>query len=257
MKKLGVFFTCFDELEAARISLNYLKRIYPDIPVYLVYESDLNFKYLESEISHLKCYKEKDTMSDYLNIEYHDYLSPKDQNAIRTASDAVMDRLSRAIPYLDSEYILMMDPDALVRGPLTIPEGVGLLGCRINQNIGQLDLLNKTLKKYGGKEITAWGATPAIFKVEKFIKARNILLENPDILDELCASFYWFCAHDILLASLFSLIGEEEVFNPDIVQCKTEYYDHNKLANCPLIHQFTKYYPARTHKYKANENIDR
>lgn len=256
MKKLGIYFTCYDELEAARISLNFLKRVYPDIPIRLFYESDLNFKFLESEISHLKCSKEEDTMSGYLNIQSHDYLSPKDQFSIKKASLAVIERLSRSIPYLDSEYILMMDPDAIVRGPLTIPENASLLGCRINKNEEALRLLNKTLKKYGGKEISAWGATPAIFNVEKFLEAKDVFFKNPDILDELCASFYWFCAHDILLASMFSLIGEEEIYNPDIVQSKTEIRDSDKMTNCPLVHQFTRYYPPRTHKYKANENTN-
>jgi hypothetical protein len=251
MSKLGIFFTCFDELEATRFSLNILKNIYPDIKIRLFYESDINFKFLESEISDLKCSQEEDTMSGYLNIEYHDYLSDKDQAAIKKAALAVVHRLFEAIEYLDSEYILMMDPDAIVRGDLAIPENSGLLGCRINTHIWALEKLNETLLKYGGKKITAWGATPAIFNVKDFLIGSQILLNTPNLLDDLCKSFYWFCAHDILLASIFSLIGKEEEFNPELLQC-TSVQDWRQL-NHPLLHQFREYYPLRKTKYKINE----
>ncbi len=160
---------------------------------------------------------------------------------------AVINRLTRATEYLNSEYILMMDPDAIVRGALTIPDGVGLLGCRANQNPGLLKPMNEVLGKYSGKEITAWGATPAIFNVSKFVKAREILMSHPTLVDELCGSFYAVFAHDVLLPILFSLIGEEETLNPDIIQIQS---NPNWVETiCPLIHQFRKYYPKRTSKY--------
>jgi hypothetical protein len=251
MNKLGIFFTCFDELEATRFSLNILKKVYPDIKIRLFHESNINFKFLESEISNLKCSQEEDTMSDYLGIEYNNYLSDKDQFAIKKAALAVIHRLRESIPYLNSEYILMMDPDAVVRGSLNIPENSGLLGCRINTHIWALEKLNITLKKYGGIKITAWGATPAIFNVKDFLIGSDILLNTPNLLDDLCKSFYWFCAHDILLASIFSLIGKEETFNPQLLQCESvpNWREHNH----PLLHQFREYYPPRTSKYKINE----
>jgi hypothetical protein len=251
MNKLGIFFTCFDELEATRFSLNVLKKVYPEIKIRLFYESDVNFKFLEFEISNLKCSQEEDTMSGYLGIQYDNYLSDKDQAAIKKAALAVISRLKKSISYLDSEYILMMDPDAVVRGNLTIPENSGLLGCRMNTHIWALEKLNETLLKYGGKKITAWGATPAIFNVKDFLIGSQILLMTPNLLDDLCKSFYWFCAHDILLACIFSLIGKEEEFNPELLQC-TSVPDWRQLDH-PLLHQFREYYPPRKTKYKINE----
>lgn len=251
MRKLGVFFTCFNELEATRVSLNYLKMVYPDIPVYLVHEGDMNFSFLEREISNLVTYKVPDTMSDVLKIESHNYQSPEQQEAIKIALLAVIKRLERAIEYTKSEYILMLDPDAVVRGQLTIPDGVGLLGCRGNKHIWAISKLNDVLKQHGGIELSAWGATPAIFNVEKFLRAKDKLLNTPGLVDELCWSFYWAFAHDILLASMFSLIGEEETMNPDIVQC--EWNPNWQQTNCPLLHQFRYYYPKRTSKYHVNQ----
>lgn len=250
-RKLGVFFTCFDEFEATRVSLNHLKSVYPDIPVYLVYEGDINFKVLEREISNLTVNQVPDTMSEALRINFPHFHSPKDQAVMKKALLAVIERLEAAISHNRSEYILMLDPDAIVHGKLTIPN-VGLLGCRCNVNPGVLSELNKTLTKYGGIEITAWGATPAIFNVEKFLKAKTILLNTPNLVDELCMSFYWMFAHDILLASLFSLIGESETFNPELLQC--EYNPNLSPADYPLLHQFRKYYPKRTSKYKSRQS---
>lgn len=252
MEKLGVFFTCFDELEATRISLNHLKQVYPDIKIRLFTESKLDFQFLEKEISGLKTSQEKDTMSDYLGITYDDYLSDEDQKAIKTAALAVLKRLTQSFEHLNSEYILMMDPDALVRGKLNIPEGAGLLGCRQNTHIWAIEKLNEVLIRNGGVKMTAWGATPAIFNIKDFMRGLRKLLYTPDLLDDLCKSFYWFCAHDILLGSIFSLIGKEEEFNPDIIQISTDPNWQSKSN--PLLHQFRYYYPRRKSKYKINEN---
>jgi len=251
MNKLGIFFTCFDELEATRISLNHLKSVYPDIKIRLFTESNINFSFLEKEISGLKTSSVEDTMSDYLGITFENYLSDKDQNSIKRASLAVINRLIESFDYLDSEYVLMMDPDAIVRGKLNIPDKVGLLGCRINTHIWALEKLNNVLLQNGGVKITAWGATPAIFNVELFKMGVDKLLNTPNLLEDLCKSFYWFCAHDILLASIFSLIGYEETFNPELLQCQS--VENWRNHNHPLLHQFREYYPPRKSKYKVNE----
>ena len=244
---LGVFFTCFNELEATRYSLNILKQVYPTIPVYLVYEGDVDFHVLESEISHIVTNKVEDTMSDVFRIQAYNFQTPNQHAAIKRAALAVINRLTSAIEYLQSEYILMMDPDAIVRGVLHIPEGAGLFGCRMNCNPPLLANMNAVLKKYGGIEVKAWGATPAIFNVKKFKKATEILNSHPALMDELCGSFYAIFAHDILMAILFSLIGEEETFNPDIIQIGNN--PNWQQTNCPLVHQFREYYPKRNTKY--------
>lgn len=145
----------------------------------------------------------------------------------------------------------MMDPDAIVRGELSIPNGAGLLGCRCNKHTWAIEKLNNTLESYGGIRMTAWGATPAIVNVEKFKIGANKLLTTPNLINDLCKSFYWFCAHDILLGCIFSLIGEEEVFNPELLQIGL--VDNWRQHKHPLIHQFREYYPPRKSKYKINE----
>lgn len=244
-------FTCFDEFEASRISLNLLKKVYPDIKIRLFTESNLNFNVLEREIFNLKVSSEADTMSKYLGFTFNGYKPETDFPIVREAALAVINRIEESIDFCDCEYLLMMDPDAIVRGELNIPEGSSLLGCRANTHIWAIEKMNNVLEKNSGIRLSAWGATPAILNSKDFLKAKDIILNKEGLLDDLCKSFYWFCAHDILLGAMFSLIGKEEVFNPDILQC--EWVPNWHELNNPLLHQFRLYYPPRKSKYKVNE----
>ena len=70
--------------------------------------------------------------SDQKNGNYsEDYY----QDVIKKCTLAVLNRLESAINYCKTDYILMMDPDTLVRGKLNISEGVKLLGSRINRGL--------------------------------------------------------------------------------------------------------------------------
>jgi hypothetical protein len=251
MNNLGVMFTCYDEFEATRVSLNLLKQVYPDIKIRLFTESDLSFNVLEREIFNLKVSSENDTMSKYLGFTFEGYNPDKDYLVVKEAALAVISRIEESINFCETPYLLMMDPDAIVRDKLTIPEGVSLLGCRANTHIWAIKKMNDVLESYGGIRLSAWGATPAIFNTKDFLKAKDVILNEKGLLDDLCKSFYWFCAHDILLGAMFSLIGKEETFNPDILQC--EWVPDWPYRKNPLLHQFRLYYPPRSSKYKTNE----
>jgi hypothetical protein len=247
--KLGAFYTCYDELEATRFSISSFRSSYPLSPIRLFYEGDADFKSLESEFSNLISSKEEDTLSKCFGVGPHNYLEPDNLAAISKCAWTVLERLASSIEFLQSEYVIMLDPDAIVRGQLNIPDGSALLGSRINSHVFVLSSLNRVLIKYGGVPLTAWGATPTIFNADKFLSARKILLDNPDIFPEMCAAFYAIFAHDILLPSVFSLIGESEVFNPDIIECGR---DANwRTSPKPLLHQYRELYPKRDTKYAA------
>lgn len=190
-------------------------------------------------------------MSDTLRVTVQNFQTEASQKAILTGVDAILDRLESAIEFCQTEYMVMLDPDAVIRGQLNIPDGSGLLGCRANSNPPLLAEMNRVLENHGGIKMTAWGATPAIFNVEKFIKGKNILRNTPSLLSQLSNSFYAIFAHDILMGIIFSLIGESEEFNPDIVQCSTSPLWH--LSNQPLLHQFRVFYPHRNTKYSVGD----
>jgi hypothetical protein len=127
----------------------------------------------------------------------------------------------------------------LVRGKLTIPNGVKLLGTRINKVFpdGLKDVLSRV---EGARVIDCWGATPAIFETKTFLKSWEMFKNTPDLLGMLTEEFYAIYAHDVLLPIIFALVGEKETFNPDIIECNRD-PDWRTKPN-PLVHQFKEYY---------------
>jgi hypothetical protein len=98
----------------------------------------------------------------------------------------------------------MMDPDTLVRGKLTIPEGVKLLGSRINHRLPK-GLKNVLARVEGAKIIDCWGATPAIFETQTFMKSWEMFRDTPELLIMMSMEFYAIYAHDVLLPIIFAL----------------------------------------------------
>jgi hypothetical protein len=242
--KFGVLFTCFDEIEAVDYSISTLKQVYPDVKIFLVSEKE-DFSFLEKKYSKIYTTVEEDTMSSTFKITDRNFLEEEHQKNIKTSVEATLKRILKAISYCDTEYLLMMDPDALVRGELNIPNGVKLLGSKVNKPAPIKT--NDVLKKVNGSIfLDGWGATPGIFECQTFLKAYNVLIKNEFILDELCKSFYALYAHDFLIPVLFALIGEEESFNPDIIECN-RVHEWFYLKN-PLVHQFKEFYPKRVNK---------
>lgn len=237
--KLGFFFSCYKENRAVENSLSELRKHYPDNPIYLVSDGGSNFNYLKDSYDNLFVSLEEDTMSSTFNITDQNWREEVHQNAIRQASYAVLNRLERAIEYCQTDYILMMDPDALVRGQLNIPEGVKLLGSRVNSGL-PVELQVVLSRIPGAKVINCWGATPALFETKTFMDSWSRLKSSPEVMDAFIDSFYAIYAHDVLLPLIFALVGEEETFNPDIVECNRNPNWRNTTQ--PLVHQFKEFY---------------
>jgi hypothetical protein len=243
MSTLGFFYTCYTEKKAVEYSVSELRKNYPDSPIYLTSDGGLDFSYLEKNYSNLYTSLEEDTISATIGITGDqitgNFRETKNQNAIKKCAWSVLDRLERAIEFCKTDYILMLDPDALVRGKLTIPEGVKLLGSRVNSGLPQ-GFKNVLSSIDGAKVINCWGATPGIFEVNTFQKSLSMLKSNPYIIDKLSMEYYAICAHDLLIPILFALVGEEETFNPDIIECNRD--PNWKSKSNPLVHQFREFY---------------
>ena len=81
------------------------------------------------------------------------------------------------------------------------------------------------------------------FEVKTFLKALEkfrYLDATENLLDKLCLEFYAMYAHDVLFPTIFALVGEEEVFNSDVVECTRN--PNWKNTSHPLVHQFREYY---------------
>lgn len=239
---IGFFYSVFNEVEAVDFSIENLKKIYPDSRIYLVSDGGVDFSYLESKYTNLKTTLEQDTMSKTFEINKNNFQALEYKLVTVACVKALLDRLAKAIQYLGTDYVVMLDPDTLIRGKLSIPSGSKLLGSRVNRGFPRN--FRKIMRNFpGGISINRWGATPAIFEVKTFLKGKENLLKNWHIFDELSKHFHALYAHDVILPVIFGLIGISEKFNPDITECLR---DKNwRLNKKPLVHQFREYYPKK------------
>ena len=249
MNKLGLFVTCFDEVDAIRYALNSANRIYPDIPIFVNCESRVDLQCLAHDGLNVEVNYYEDTLSNVLPITEANYTSGENQRNIVRATKEILKRIVAAIPFLNSEFILLHCPDTIIRGKLNIPDDAIFLGSKVNKNFPKS--ISDILVQHGGVPVYDFGAVPAIFRTDRFLEAIEIYNSIPLFTEKLTENFYAIFSHDIISPILFSLIGEAERFNPDIVECGRNPFW--KSTPCPLVHQFREKYPKRTSKYKANE----
>jgi hypothetical protein len=246
--KLGVMMTCYDEIDAVKHSIDQLRLYYPDIKIYLVTESKKDYNLIFKNYKNIFISYEDDTMSFYYNIKnlHLVYQNEEIQNNIKKAFHAFIDRVHRAIEYSNSEYMLLMDPDVLIRGELNIPKNKLLLGSLANKNVPQS--VRTILSNIDGAiVINEWGATPGLFHSKTFLKAYSKFCSIPNLLDNLVKNWYAMYAHDIIIPILFALIGEKEHYNDDFTECNTD--PNWKTNNKNLVHHFKQHYPNATVKF--------
>ncbi len=252
--KIGVFYTCYKEKDAVEYSLDVLYSIYPDIPVYLISDGGSDYRFLKDKAygKYVEAMLEEDSRGMVPKITEDTYLEPANNSYIKRSIEIFLERVKRAIEFCDCEYLLVMEPDVLVRGKLNIPEGSKFMGSRINSGLSQ-QLKNVMSTVEGAIPVDVWGATPAIFNCETYLLAYDALMGNQDLLDRLCKSDCRLANYDVLFGVLFGVIGVDEEFNPDIIEC---YRDVNwKNSNKPLVHQFRAKYPTSSDGYDGRHLV--
>ena len=246
MNKFGVLVTCYNEIKAVEYSLKTFRKIYPDVKIYLTTESKKSDYNKLFELNNISINHVADTMYFIRHVTGENFLDPHFQNKILTCTTAFLQRVVKAIEYCQTEYLLLMDPDTLIRGPINIPDGVKLLGTRINNGF-PMALRTILSQTPGAIDINCWGATPAIIHTPTFLKSYKYVTEqDPTFLPRIAQTFYAIFAHDVILPILFALQGEPETFNPDIIECNRQF--HWYMTRHPIVHQF-KYL------YDNNHNI--
>jgi len=247
MKTVGFIYSVFKEKKALDYSIKNLRIHYPEEKIYLISDGGLDYTYLENEYTNLTTSLEEDTMSETFKIT-GDYTTGNFrqeyyQEVIKKCAYTVLDRVTRAIEYCNyPDWMVMCDPDCLIRGKLNFSDDGKILGSRINCCLpeGYRNILNSI---DGAISISRWGASPCVFEVSTFLRALEkfrYLDTTEDLLDKLCKEFYAMYAHDVLFPTLFALVGEEETFNPDVVECTRNPNWRN--TQHPLVHQFREYY---------------
>lgn len=237
---IGFMMTCFDEVKAVEFAIKELRKYYPKNKIYIFNESNKDYSFLLKDDDNIRIKNDKDTMSFYYQHQLHlVYLLPEFQSKIQDAFLTFLDRINQTIEYSQSKYLLLMDPDVLIRGELNIPSNINLLGSL--RNSGVPPSTKKILEEIEGSVIiNEWGATPGIFNVEAFKKAYDKFNSIPNLLDRLTQSWSSFYAHDVIIPILFALIGEREHLNNDFTECNTDidWQTNGKK----LVHHYKKYY---------------
>lgn len=237
---IGIMMSCFDEVEAVSFAIQELRKFYPENKIYIFNESSKDYSFLLNDDKNVKIKNDKDTMSFYYQNTISDvYLLPEFQLKIQDAILTFLSRVHQTIEYSQSEYLLLMDPDVLIRGQLNIPSNINLLGSLRNRGV-PLSTKKILQEIEGAIIIDEWGATPGIFKVETFLKSYNKFISIPNLLQKFTQSWYAFYAHDIIIPMLFALIGEREHLNVDFTECNSDidWQTNNKK----LVHHYKKYY---------------
>jgi len=241
---IGVFTLCYDEIQAIHFAYQSFRLHHPDSPIYLNTESNLDYDFLHKYFDNIHIENVEDTQSGLFKYKPGDHGLKENRDQNKNAVKHLLLRLKKAFAFLDTDYVLMHCPDTLIRGKIKIHGNHNLLGSRVNNYF--FKEVNDVILKYGGIEISAFGAVPAIFKVEKFLECLSIF-ESNNILDELCDVFYAVYSHDIIIPIIFALGGEIEQYNPDITEC-TRNPDWLQSKH-PIVHQFRSFYPKRKLKY--------
>lgn len=249
--RLGVFFTCYTEEEAVKYSIDKLKEIYPDVPVYLVSDGGSDFSQIKEKYRDIETRLEKDSRGILMKLKN----VPEERDQVIDSIFTFLKRINESIDFCKSKFLLVMESDILVRGNLNIPENSILLGSKINPWIHRESEVNGVLSKYGGSPVNGYGCTPVIFRSDIFQEIYQMIMETPSIISDLCDVTYQVSMYDVLIPVIFALKGHREEFNPDIIEClRTPNWE--SLPN-PLLHQFRKYYPR--HNYDgvhAGDNFD-
>ena len=175
---LGAFFICYKERNAIEHSVASFFEHYPEAPMYLSSDGGFDYAYLTEKFVNLRTsLDDEQTVGLTVDVSKHTRLHP-----LFMASFEFLNRVRLAIEFTKTSHLLLMEPDVLVRGKLTIPDAelVGPLPCE-NEMPEVIQLL---IGDWGGKNCRYWGAAAGLMQTRAFIKIYEDLRQQPWILLE-------------------------------------------------------------------------
>ena len=252
---VGFIYNCvYKQRKSFEFGLRSIRNLYPDSPIYIVSDGGYDYQYLEDEIGNLKFEMGVDTMGPYKKVDFNNFTQKEHQESIKNNIAATVDRLEKGIKYCGNpDWIFMSEPDVLLRGKFSVPKNAKILGSRLNEasmppsvRLDQWIEFNKILCEVDTSiPIFRWGAVPPIFHTETYLKAIEIYKSNFDTLTKITEVLYGVNCYDIIMPFFFSLIGEPEIFNSEIVECLR---NHNwKNTSHPIVHQWRELYGDDDH----------
>lgn len=234
---LGVFYICYKEKDAIEFSLTKFRENYPDSPIYLVSDNGLDFSYLKKDFGNIETIKENtEVVGIARDVEKYIKQNSGNIDLFMNICMEFLRRLKNACDYCNTEYMVLMEPDVLVRGKLN-PFDADLVGPTVN-------IMPEKIQKYvimnGGKNNGTWGPAGGVMKTKSFYQVYDGLIDNIDKLEYGLKLDSRIICYDYLLSFLFSLFGYTYANNPDQTECLRN--PNWKNSGHPLLHQHREFY---------------
>jgi len=249
--ELGVFFICFKERIAIENFFEVFRGIYPTAPVYLSSDGGHDYKYLEEKYDNIMCVlDEEKTVGVTAHIEKMIKSGDYDIVNLFMASIEYLKRVKLAFDYCKTDYMLLAEPDVLVRGKMTMPT-VDCVGPKPNpmpRHIQQYIIDN------GGINNVAWGASAGIIKRESFMKIYNNIINNQHKMLQYLYMDPRMACYDYLFCFLLSIHGLRYDPNPELTECGRN--PDWKLSRHPLLHQYMEKYSKDGDNYNKHFDHD-
>lgn len=248
-----IYNSVYKQKSALEHGIKQIRNIYPNSKIYIVSDGGLDYSYLQDEYDNLKFEMGEDTISAYTKMDFYNYRDEDNQQAIKKNIRVNIERVLKGIEYCGNpDWIFMTECDVLLRGKVSYPDNAKLLGTRLNYawdipgRLEQYIEMNKISSQVSGSiPMFRWGAVPPIFETKSYLRAVEVYKENFDLLDDVTSTVFGINCFDVILPFLFSLIGEEEVYNSEIIECIRD--PSWKNSDHPIVHQFREYYSDDSH----------
>ena len=239
---IGVRYVAFKEVNAVNHSLQLFRRVYPDAPVYLVSDGGSDFSYLESD-PNIKFTMGIDTMGYAAAGPSLDKMIADKTFDVELALKIgepvhFMDRMKDAIEYCKTDYMLLMEPDVIVRSKIKIDSSHHLVGQKPNDI--EPEVLNYIRSRGGNESVRHFGPVGGLVRSESFLKVYDLVQSDPQMLRDLLKISPRVKCWDYLIVVLFAIAGFPYEESDQIVECiRNPFW---KITSHPVVHQFRDFY---------------
>jgi len=248
---LGVFFICYKEQSAVEFSLSKFREIYSSNPIYLVSDNGNDFSYLKDTIKNIETtVEDMEVVGVAKNLDKSIKENTVDFELFFDLSMEFLRRLKNGCDFCKTEYMLLMEPDVLVRDKLNSFDA-DLVGPTVN-------VMPTTIQEYimlnGGKNNGTWGPAGGLMKTKSFYSVYEKTLKDPDKLKWGLKMDPRIVCYDYLLSFLFSIFGYTYADNPDQTECLRN--PDWRISGHSLLHQYREFYSTNYEgKHKVQEIV--
>jgi len=234
---LGVFYICYKEQAAIEYSLEKFRQFYPENPIYLVSDNGLDFSYLKENFGNIETIKEiTEVVGIARDVDQYIRENSGDIDLFMGISLEFLRRLKNGCDFCKTEYMVLMEPDVLVRGELHSFDA-DLVGPTANV---MPEIIQKYVIMNMGKNNGTWGPAGGVMKTSSFYGMYDKLMNDLDKLSGGLELDPRMICYDYLLAFLFSVFGYTYTDNPDQTECIRN--PNWKNSGHPLLHQHRELY---------------